>query len=477
MVKKNILLINPTENLSKEAEPYPSGALVLLGTMAYNLGHNVKIVHIGAERVTAEKLQDAVLTFKPDIVGITLNTFQTKSTKKITKLVKETDSNISVVVGGPHPSGLGARIFDDFPYIDAAVFGEGEHTFLEIVEGKSLAEIKGLAYKDELGKIKINESKPAAASLDHIPLSNLDLAGFNKNKFRGVEPVDALPAMYIMASRGCPFQCIYCNKSIWGHNTRFRKPELIIKEIKWLREKYGIKEIFFQDDTFNVNKKWAEQLLNLIIENGLNKDIVYKTCARANEALLSRGLLELMKKAGFRYIFYGVENGNQEMLNNMKKNLTIPELKRAFKLTHSVGIKTIGSFIIGLPGENKKTIEDTLKLWKELDPYLSGFSLAIPLPGTAFEKTLIEKGHLLDSNYNHYGFGACVVRTDELTKEDLEYYRTKIADQMEIVSLRKNLMHPIANREYFREKISRIFRDPKSAIRRLKSLNRSRNFN
>lgn len=477
MSRKNLLLINPTENLSKESEPYPSGALVLLGTMAFNSGHNVKILHMRADRITNERLKEIILTFKPDIVGITLNTFQTKNTKEITRLIKEANKDVLLVVGGPHPSGLGPKIFTDFSYIDIAIFGEGEQTFTEILEDRELGEIKGLAFKDKNGEIRINEPRVAAMNLDYIPLPNLDLVGFNKNKFRGVEPVDALPTMYIMASRGCPFQCIYCNKSVWGYNTRFRKPKLIIKEIKWLHDKYGIREIFFQDDTFNLNRKWAEEVLNLIIENGFNKNIVYKTCARANEQLIDRGLLELMRKAGFHYIFYGVESGNQKMLNDMRKNLTIAELKRAFELTHSVGIKTIASFMIGLPGETKETIEDTVKLLRELEAHLSGISFATPLPGTVFEKTLIGKGHLLDGNYDHYGFGVCVVRTDELTEEDLEYYRNRISNQMELRSLKKNLLHPIANREYFKEKINKIFRNPKSIIRRLKSLNKSKKIN
>lgn len=470
MNRKNILLLNPTENLNDEPESYPSGALMLLGTMTYNLGHNVKIVHMGADRVTPEDLKNIILEFKPDIAGITLNTFQTKNTKEITKNIKEIDKNILIIIGGPHPSGMGKKIFNDFPYIDVAIFGEGEHTFLEIIEGKDISKIKGLAYRDKENRIQINEPRPPAMNLDYIPLPNLDLVGFNQDKFGGVEPVIALPAMYIMASRGCPFQCIYCNKSIWGHTTRFRKPQLIIREIKWLQEKYGVKEIHFQDDTFNLNRKWAEEVLNLIIENGLNKDIAYKTPFRANKELVDKEFLELVKRAGFRYVFYGVESGNQEMLNGMKKNLKISEIKRAFKLTHQVGIKPTAAFIIGLPGENKKTIEDTFLLWEEIDPFRSGYSFATPLPGTAFERIVIEKGHLLDRNFDHYGLGICVVRTDELSKEDLEYYKWKITSKMELRELRKNLRHPIANRKYLKEKISRAFQSPKAVIKRFQSL-------
>ena len=110
-MKKNILLINPRENLGEYSEPYPSGALVLLGTMAHNLGNNVKVVHMAVDKVGLEDLKNIILKFKPDITGVTINTFQTKSAKRITRIVKEADKDILVVVGGPHPSGLEKKIF------------------------------------------------------------------------------------------------------------------------------------------------------------------------------------------------------------------------------------------------------------------------------------------------------------------------------------------------------------------------------
>lgn len=115
---KNILLINPIENLNREPEPYPSGALILLGTMAYNLGHKVKIIHMGIDRVDSSDLKNIILRFGPDIIGITVNTFQTKNAKEITRIIKETDKNALVVIGGPHPSGVGSKIFNNFPCID-----------------------------------------------------------------------------------------------------------------------------------------------------------------------------------------------------------------------------------------------------------------------------------------------------------------------------------------------------------------------
>lgn len=448
---KNILLINPRENDStRKYDMYPSGALILMGTMAHNLGHRVRIIHQLTDAVELIELENIISRFGPDIVGITMNTFQTMSARKISEIVKKTDKNILVVAGGPHPSALKLRIFHDFPCVDVAVIGEGEGAFLEIIEGKDLTKIQGICYDK-----KVNAPRPRAENLDYIPLPNLDLVNFSRNKFTGAEPVGAYPTMHIMASRGCPFQCIFCNKSVWGNTVRFRKPELILEEIKWLHEKYGVREIFFQDDTFNLNREWAEQVLNLIIEHGLNKNIIYKTPFRANEKLVDKKLLELAKKAGFWLIFYGVESGNQEMLDNMKKGITVKEIKRAFELTHTAGLKTIAAFIIGLPGETKETIGDTFNLQRELNPYHTGTSPAIPFPGTEFEGIVIKKGHLLTADYDKYSLDTFFVRTDALAKEDLEYYRADIPGKMRL--------------SYLKEVLLDSFRNPKSIVRRGKN--------
>jgi len=126
--------------------------------------------------------------------------------------------------------------------------------------------------------------------------------------------------------------------------------------------------------------------------------------------------------------------------------------------------------MIGLPGETKETIKGTINLWKELNPYVTGCSFATPLPATELERILIEKGHLLDNNYDHYGFGVCVLRTDELSKEDLEYYGMKIKNQMDMMEMKRKLSHITTNREYFKKKIITIFKNPKGAIRRFKYL-------
>lgn len=457
---ENILLISPRLNdQSIKYENYPSSALVLIGTMLYNRGYNVKILHMLADSITLPELRKKLFTFKPKIVGITMNTLQTRSAKEISRIVKEVDKDTLVVVGGPHPSALKQKIFNFFPHVDVSVVGEGEQTFLEIVEGKDLREIKGICYRED-SHVKVNTPRPLAKDLDYIPLPRLELIDISRYRgFRDEYKWFPHPSMVVMGSRGCPFHCTYCSNAVFGNTARFRKPELIIEEIRWLNEKYGIKGIYFLDDTFNLNKKWAKEVFNLIIDNKLN-NLVYKVSFRANEKLVDEELLQLAKDAGVKLIFYGVESGNQEMLDRMRKNLTLKEIKRAFELTHKIGLMTRASFIIGLPGETKDTIRDSLKLIKEIKSEYAGCGFAVPFPGTEFESEVLKKGHLLVTDYDEFIFyDRCFTRTDSLTSEDLvnlhSYVQTFLSEEKFKRFLRERA---------FKEIIVEGFRHPRRAL-------------
>jgi radical SAM superfamily enzyme YgiQ (UPF0313 family) len=426
-----ILFVNPEQNQKGAIAMYPSGALILMATMCQNAGHEVRI-HDGA--VDNTDIRKVIADFKPTIACITCNTFQTKHANKYLDLIKKTDRRILTVIGGPHPSAIGIQTLTDFPNADIAVMGEGEFTFMEIVDGlcvnydvnkvtysiKKAHEIKGICYRHTIVGNTMTEPRPPTANLDHIPLPNLDLVDITK--YAGINGDPNERTMFMMCSRGCPFDCIYCNKSVFGRHVRYRKPEKIIEEIKWLHDKYGINHVYFQDDTFNLKLGWTEDILNMIIDEGLNKDIKYMAPFRANNNLVDEELLALAKKANFQTIFYGVESGNQAMLDRMHKGLKLAELERAFRLTHRAGINTVGAFIIGLPGETRHTVKDTIRFWRKIRPTYSGFTMATPFPNTKFESEIKSKGQLLNSNYNEYRCGGSYVRTDELTRNELEFY-------------------------------------------------------
>jgi len=403
-----ILLIQPKYNLKTTYCEMVSGALVLLGTMAKNEGHQVKVYHLDIDRVD---LKQELLAFKPDILGITMNTFQTKSAKQVSKLAKEVSKDILVVAGGPHPSALKEKTFEDFPDIDAVVYGEGEVGFMELLNGNKQPHNTCFRGADGFKPIAYSDN------LDSLPVPDYDLVDLRR--FCGVWPCAAVPALYTMASRGCPYQCTFCNKSVWGKTIRYRRPEVVVDEVEYLVRKYGAQEVYFQDDTFNANLPWASEIFSLIIKRGLNRHTIYRMPCRANKKLITREFLELARRAGMWFVFYGVESGNEELLESMNKGITLDEFRRAFKLTREAGIKFNASFILGMPGETRKTVEETKEFVKETKPDYKGWAIATPFPGTELERQVRAKNHLLEENYDNYAYGYPVVRTDGLTRDEL----------------------------------------------------------
>ena len=376
-----ILLIQPESNWGKRIPETPSRALLILGTLAKQKGHEVKIVHADLEEID--------WNWKPDIVGITVNTFQVKSARQVAGLARNRGAKI--IVGGPH-----ACVWDG--EADKVVIGEGENAFLEFIG-----------------------EQPFIKTIDDIPIPDYSLVDLDQ--FCGISPVGATPASAIMASRGCPYSCTYCNTPVfWGKKVRYRKPQYVVDEVELLHKQYGINEIFFQDDTFNLNHKWAFAIFNGIIERGLNKEMLFKLDFRVNEKLITKELLDLAYKAGVWNIFYGIESGSQMMLDRMKKGITVAEIKRAISMTHEAKIQSQCSFIMGLPGESMATLQETTELIKEINPTKYGWTHACPFPNTELDREVTARGHKKIIDYAEYGYGKVMVRTDVLDYNELEAY-------------------------------------------------------
>ena len=391
-----ILLVQPELNQPIPWAQSPSTALLTLGTLAKQRGHEVKIFHTEIDGDVGK----AIRSFKPDILGITCNTFQVRSARIIAKLGRNYGAR--VIIGGPH-----ACVWEGK---EEVVVGEGENEWLKI-----------------LGE------EPNIKSMNDLPPLDYDLIDFSK--FSGVLPVGAYPSTAIMASRGCPYECTFCNTPVfWGKKIRRRTPESVITEVKLLHEKYGMNELLFQDDTFNLDHKWAGEIFEGLIREKLSDEMLFRICCRVNERLITKEFLELASKAGVWNIFLGVESGSQEMLDRMHKGITIAEVLRAAKMAHEAHINTQCSFIVGMPGETRKTLQDTSELISRLSPTNYGWAKACPFPKTKFREEVIAKGHILDMDYSEYGYGITIVRTDKLSFEELQGFGGFKFDQIHVAT-------------------------------------------
>ena len=238
--------------------------------------------------------------------------------------------------------------------------------------------------------------------------------------------IETYPYHNFIASGFVVHNCSFCSKSVFGSRLQQRSPENIVEEIGLLYRYWGVREVHFGDDTFNANLGWAHRLLDLVVAKGYNKKLVFRVALRVNKKIINADLLRHLKEAGVWFIYYGVESGNQKMLDRMHKGITIEEVKRAFKMTHDFGIRTEAFFIVGLPGETVQTIQDSRDLYKEIKPWWGGFSKAMPFPDTALTREVTEKGHLLCGDYDQLNPSRMVVRTDEMTAEELDRWADKL---------------------------------------------------
>lgn len=456
-----ILLVNPnTRYLGMLLTVYPPMGLLYISSVLIKAGYDVRFVDADIDNLTHAQIHDAIRDYNPDLIGITMNTLQSKAAYDLANSIRQ-QNEVRIVIGGPHPSAMKGEALKKCRSIDFAVLGEGEVTFLELIkaleEDYSLYNVKGICFRDG-EEIKENEPCPPIENLDQIPFPALNLAAPIR-RYPGPYPVGARPSIHVMASRGCPFQCTFCSNPVWERKLRFRSPKSVLSEVEWLSEMFKVKEIFFQDDTFNIKRDWFEAICNGLIERGLNKKLVFKSPFRANERLLDMDLLRLAKKAGFWMIFYGVESGNQNILDSVKKNLSLEDIERAFKLTKKAGIRTYASFMIGNIGENRATIQDTINFAKRIDPDYYGFAVAIPYPGSEFHELARASGYI-DENFDKFDLNKYLLRSgsfkpgeiEELAKQAycaMEDYRRSKLYRLEKLLRRESLIDGRSYLDYY----------------------------
>jgi len=438
-----VLFINPNtrEHHGVLLTVFPPQGILSISAVLLQAGYDVKVTDADIDNLSLDDVQSIISEYRPDIVGITMTTLQYKSAMDTAEHIKRHNRDILIVSGGCHPSAMKGALLERNSPIDVLVIGEGEYTFLELVkayeEKSSFQNVEGTCIR--IGQHIIeNPPRRAIDNLDELPFPALHLVA-PINRYPGAYPIGAQPSMHIMASRGCPFHCSFCSDPIWGKKVRFKSPNYVLSEVEWLQREFGVHEIFFQDDTFNLNRNWFESICNGIIDRGLNKNCIFKAPFRANKNLVDVDLLKLARRAGFWMFFFGVESGNQKILDSIKKNLKLSEIARAFKLTKRVGIKTYASFMVGNLGETKATVQDTISFAKRIDPDFYGFAVATPYPSSELYASA-ERGGLLKATFGEYRFNEYILRSNEFADgevEKLAYFAQKSVEKYKESSLYK----------------------------------------
>lgn len=371
-----IALIMPnTRNMQGTTCP-PLG-LMFIAAVLREKGHTIKIFDRNLDFFVFTKIKK----FKPDMIG--LSALTGPMLLDVIEIAKKAKSmfgeSFPIVMGGVHASLLPKQTLEN-KFIDYVVIGEGEYTFVELVDSienkKDLSKVLGIGYKND-GKIIINKKRPLIENLDELPLLPWDLINYKMYfKFDIV----------LVTSRGCPYRCTFCynlgfNEARW----RGMSAERVIKEIRNVEKLTKNKNLKFHDDNFTADKERLYKILdylspdyNLFVETRIN--------------YVNKEFLKKFKKFKGAWLYFGVESGSQRILNKMKKAITVEQIKEAFNLCNKYKIKNTASIVLGSPTETEEEMEMTLKLLDEINPTRHTYCLYTPYPGSPLFDEIVANG-------------------------------------------------------------------------------------
>lgn len=388
-------------------------------------GHHVKLVDaIAFEWCLKDVLEDAI-EFNPDIVVVDSNFSSLKNDINVANKIKEQNNAINIIVGPP------ASQFPDEIVkqgIDIVARFEFEESLGEIVtsleKGESFDHIKGITFRKD-NEIINNPNREFTTSkfLDQLPfVSEVYKNHLNINDYFLSHSL--YPVVQIFTGRGCPNYCTFCSwpETLMGRKYRVRSVENLVDEFEYItKELPQVKEVFIEDDSFTIDKERIVHFCDELLQR--NVKIIWSCQSRAD---LDIDIMEKMKKAGCRLLDVGYESGNDEILKNIKKGITVNQLRKFTLNAKKAGLKILADFVIGLPGETNETANETINFIKEIKPDLLQVAVATPMPGTEFYNYCKEEGYLLisdlEESIDKSGFQKCIISYPHLNSENIIFY-------------------------------------------------------
>ncbi len=386
-----VLLVNPNSSAINKSWAYkrfcspiaPLG-LCYIAAVLRNNGLEVLVYDQFANKAENQELLDFIKKNNPQIIGFSVLTPLIRDVENIVSEIRKIRPECLVVFGNIHATCFPEEVLHKRS-ADIVVRGEGEVAMLEVCRRldrkESLRGIAGVSYMDN-DTIIHNPDRALLEDLDELPYPAwdlLDLKNYLNHPMVAISNNQALP---LMASRGCKYRCYYCSQDKLYNVVRYRRPEKVVSEMEYFYSTLGTKFFGFCDAYFPFDEESGLRFCQLLRERGLHKKIKWITETRVDK--VTPALLKNMKETGLHLIMYGIEVGNGEILQSLKKGTTLEQARNAVKEAKRQGILTQGLFMLGLPGETEDTCKDTVNFAKELDCDLVKFNIATPYPGSEF---------------------------------------------------------------------------------------------
>jgi anaerobic magnesium-protoporphyrin IX monomethyl ester cyclase len=412
----------------KRSDKYIEYPIYLSYTVAVveEAGFEVSFIDAIMDELDIEPFARRVADLAPRLALIETSTPSIDWDLQTAQAIKQWSPETFVALIGSHVTYFDVDTVAGSPAVDAVLRGEFEYTAADLARalqaGAPLSGVQGLTYRDADGQVQRNADRPLFEPLDRMPFPARHIVkgeGYRAGIYSGGNPTA------MVSSRGCPYRCTFClwPDVLYGHKFRARSAENVVDEIEQAVRTYGHDEIYFDDDTFTIDKQRVMDITRLILERGLEKEVEWIAQCRVDT--VDREMLDAMKAANCGYILFGVESGSPEMLRRMRKGITPDKVQAAFKLTHQVGIKTQAFFLFGMPGETQATIRETIEFAKALNASSTQFAIAIPHPGTALYEECRTNGWLTSEVWADYTAENSLIETPWLTAEEVEQARIR----------------------------------------------------
>ena len=430
MIEKKILLVhplgyNPTEaktDISRKANIMPP--LGLASIAAYLEQNHIKSRIIDCYAVPAS---DALIVKylekeKPGFVGFSCTTSSFLDGIRISTYIKKIAPYTKIVFGGVHVSALKEKILQSYPIIDYIVVGEGEYTLNKLLDADvtDLEQVKNIVFRKENGTIVFTGYRKKLIDLDTLPFPAYEkLSGYPSSYKLPIFNYPKVPNASCISSRGCPYSCSYCDRSVFQRSFRYNSARYLYDHLKYLNDKFGIRHINFYDDQFTFNRSRVEEFAQLMIKKSLK--ITFNCAARAEH--LDLELLKLMKAAGCWMISLGIETGDENLLAQHRQNPDLEMMREKIHLIKKAGIRVKGLLMMGLPGESEESIKKS-KAYVFALP-IDDFNLAkfTPFPGSPIYQQIKEQKESLgtfEENWEKMDCMQFLFIPKDLTKEKME---------------------------------------------------------
>ena len=389
-------------------------------------GFDVAFIDAIMEELDIEEFAQKVAGDAPRLALIETSTPSIDFDLETAAAIKRLSPETFVALLGSHVTYFDQQTLAENPAVDAVVRGEFEYTSADLARalqsGAGLAGVLGVTYRDADGAVRRNDDRPLFEPLDKMPFPARHIVkgdGYRAGIYSGGQPTA------MVSSRGCPYRCTFClwPDILYGHKFRARSAQNVVDEIEEAVRTYGHDEIYFDDDTFTIDRQRVMDITRMIIDRGLHEEVEWIAQCRVDT--VDREMLEAMKAANCGYILFGVESGSPQMLKKMRKGITLDKVRHAFELAREVGIKTQAFFLFGMPGETQETIRESIEFAKEINASSTQFAIAIPHPGTVLFEECKTNGWLTSEDWADFTAETALIETPWLTAQEVEDARIR----------------------------------------------------